>query len=269
MTAARLPAAPVLFGLARLQYPPGASGSSQMGLGPLLVAVEAGALTVAPRGEAEVVRADGTKTAVAARATLRPGDRLLLAAGGQFAVRNDGSVPALVVAAGLFPVGNLAVVAPRQFAAGPISPQWADAWSPGAMIQAFAGGWLIAPPTRPAMLTLSRLSLPPGARVALPPTSGRALGIEAGALTLTLGGGLAWVQTPNGDGRPSDQAAAPAAPPADGALVQAGAATLLPGDGALLQNATNVTLDNDGDGPLLVLVLTVGPAGNDATPIGA
>jgi hypothetical protein len=115
-------------------------------------------------------------------------------------------------------------------------------------------------------VTLSRLSLPPGANVALPPTSGRALGVETGALTLTLTSGLAWVQASDGAGRSSDHAAKVALPPADGALVRAGAAALLPGDGALVQNATNVSLRNDGDGPLLVLLLTIGPAGDDATP---
>jgi hypothetical protein len=268
-TIGRMPPAPVLFGLARLQYPPGAGGASRAGLGPLLLVVEAGALVVDPTDAGEIVRADGTRGGVAAEATLRPGDRLLLATASRFAVRNAGATPALVVEAGIFPVGTLPLSgAPTQLAADPASPLWADAWSPGATIQALAGGWLIAPPPGPATLTLSRLSLPPGGDVALPRTSGRALGVETGVLTLRLSDGLAWVQTGDGAGRSLDQMGAASAP-ANGALVQTDAAVLLPGNGALVQDATDITLGNDGAGPLLVLILTVGPAGDDATPSAA
>src|SRR5262249_28783672 len=153
-TIAQLPPEPVLFGLARLQYPPGAGGTRRPAPGPLLFVVEAGALAVDLIGSAEIDRADGTK-AVAVDATLHPGDRLLLAPASEFAVRNDGVSPALVVEAGVFPVAAPPIGTPRQFAAGPTAPQWSDAWSPGAMVQAFADGWLIAPPPGPATVTLS------------------------------------------------------------------------------------------------------------------
>lgn len=250
-----LPPEPVVLALARLIYPPGSGGSSRILPGTLLLVVEAGSLTANLTGPAEIVRADGLPTMAATRLILQPGDRLLAPTSTPVAFRNEGATPALVLAAGVFPARIVSMPAPPQRLIASATPfRWDAYWTPGATIQSLAAGSITDPPPGGVTLELRRLDLAPGAQAPLLARDGMAIGVETGALTLTLARGLAWVETPDGP---------------DALLGNAGVATLLPGDGALIQNQAAGMLRNDGGGPLLILVLTVSPAMTGATPRAA
>jgi hypothetical protein len=248
-----LPPSPVVLELARLIYAPDSGGPSRALPGPLIVVVEAGSLDADCTGTALVRRADGTTAIDTGAVALHAGDRLTLPASTEAGFRNDDATPALLLAAGVFPARIIpATVAQQRLIATTTPSRWDDYWSPGATIQSLAGGWLMDAPAGPTTLDLRRLVLAPGASVPAATSGGMAIGVEAGALTLMLARGIAWVQTPHG--------------PDNELLADAGAATLLPGDGTLIPSAASAMLRNDGSGPLLAIVLTVAPAvpGNPA-----
>lgn len=249
-----LPAPPVVLELAALIYAPASGGSSRSLPGPLLIVVEAGALDADLAGAAQVQLANGMMAIAAGSVTLHVGDRLMMPASTPVAFRNDDATPTVILAAGVFPARIVpATMAPQRLVASGTPARWDDYWTPGATIQSLGAGWIMDPPTGRVTLDLRRLDLAPGAQAPLFASSGMAIGVEAGALALTLTRGLVWMQAPDGP---------------DVLLDNSGAATLLPGDGALIQNQAAGTLRNDGSGPLLILVLTVSPAITSATPRG-
>jgi hypothetical protein len=97
-----LPSGSVVLTLARLRWLPGSGGQSRTWPGPLLLVVEAGALTAELAGPALVVRADGRPT-TASWLLLEPGDQLTLPGGTPAALRDAGTIPTMVVAAALMP----------------------------------------------------------------------------------------------------------------------------------------------------------------------
>ena len=234
-----LPRTPAVVDLARLIYPPGAEGSHHALPGPLLMVVEAGALTVQLGGAAQLLQGQQAQPVAAGQLILHPGDGLMLPRTTPAAFRNRGTTPAVALAAGVFP----APAAQSGLGLGRIGPaRWAESWAPGATVQPLAGGWLVDPAAEAAALTVQRLSLPPGAGRPLTALGPVDLAVETGALTLVIEGGLVWQQPLEGP---------------DQFIAAASDATLLPGDAALLQRGAEVTLRNDGRGPLVVLALAV------------
>jgi hypothetical protein len=243
---AALPAAPAVVDLARLIYAPRSGGSSRALSGPLLLVVESGLLTVHAEAGAQLLRADQPPVEKK-ELLLRPGDGMLLPAATGAAFRNDESVPAVAIAAGVFPATAAQSKLGRR--AGPAS--WPADWSPGATVQALAGGWLVDTSSGPAALALQRLTLP--ARTSMPLTEPGPvdLAVETGALTLDVSGGLVWLQHPDGP---------------DAMIAPGSGATLLPSDAALFQDEAGITIRNDGSCPLLALLLTVAPAASPPAP---
>jgi hypothetical protein len=242
---AELPLPPTVVALARLTYAPGASGPSRALPGPLLLAVEVGSLAVQIDGSGQLLGANRATVIAADAVTLHVGDGLVLPTATTAAFRNDGSVPVVALAAGVFPT-HAVLNGPARLGASPDrmgSARWIDDGAPGITVQPLVGGWVVDLAAGSAALTLRRVNLQSGDSASLTAPGPVALAVETGALTLSAGGGLIWVQHPNG----SDEWIAPTS-----------AATLLSGDGALLQAGATATLRNAGSGPLLILELTVG-----------
>ena len=133
-----MPAAPAYLGLARVTYAPGASAGEQRADGPTILHVEFGSLTL-HMGEA----APATPTADGF--TINAGDELLLPAGTTFTTRNDGAVPASVLRAVIHP-----------FAPEPVA-------APGIRFERLAAAVVDTLPSGRAFVTLSRITLTPGA----------------------------------------------------------------------------------------------------------
>jgi hypothetical protein len=239
--------APVIVELARLTYAPKSGGMSQTPPGPSFLVVESGALAVQLRGMGTLVRSEVSAHVVHGGFTLHGGDGLVLPETTTASFHNGGPTPVVALVAGVF-----STLAPTFIPGKTESSRWDASWSPGATVQPLGGGWLVDPPTGPAAIDLKRLSFQSGALVPLTSPGAAVLSVEAGALTLLAGQGLIWQQSPAGP---------------DGWVPPASAATLLPGDGVLLQDRPQVTIRNDGTGPLLLLVLTVAPTTDrTATP---
>jgi hypothetical protein len=240
-----LPQAPMVIGLARLIYRAGAAGSSRALQGPLLLAVESGVLTAHVDGSGDRFRANGITEPANGDLLLHAGDSLSLPAAAAASFRNDGASPAVALAAGVFPTSAQLGGAGRM-----ATTRWDDDWTPGATVQELAGGWAIDLAAGPATGAHQRVNLRPGDGTTLAASGVAAIAVDAGALTMTAGEGLVWLQHPDG----SDEWLSPGA-----------AATLLPRNGALLQSGTQATIRNDGSAPLLAVVLSVAPAATDAT----
>lgn len=133
-----MPAAPAYLGLARVTYEPGAIAPVQRADGPTILHVESGSLTL-QTGEA----AQATPTA--AGSTINTGEELLLPAGTAFATRNDGAIPAVVLRAVIHP-----------FAPEPVA-------APGIRFERLAAAVANTLPSGRAFVTLSRVTLTPGA----------------------------------------------------------------------------------------------------------
>lgn len=236
-TRVTLPRTPAAVALARLTYAPGAGGSHRALIGPMLLLVESGAITVQLNGGAHLLRDAQAQPVAGGDLVLQPGDGLVLPWLTEAAFRNRGAMPAVALVAGVFPSGaNVSTVGRVGMA------RWAETWSPGASVQPLAGGWLQAETNQAATLTVQRVMLPAGASLPLSAHGPVDLAVEIGALTLEARTGMIWKQPLDG----TNQYIAPASK-----------ATLLPGDAALLQSAAEVTLRNDGTGPLAVLALSV------------
>jgi quercetin dioxygenase-like cupin family protein len=232
-----IPPAPIIIGLARLTYQPGASGPTWRLPGPLLLVVESGTLAAALERPGHLVRADGRADTADGAVLLHPGDSLAVLATTPAEFHRADSTPAVVLAVGVFPAG----------AASPELPARVDrVWSPAAKVTLLAGAQELTRTDLSAQISLTRVVLAPGARMPLATSGTRLLAVEAGALTLRAERGLISVEHP-GD--------------SDVSLSRGVSAILLVGDGAILQHAASATLRNDGNGPLQLLVLAVDPSG--------
>jgi hypothetical protein len=232
-----LPPVPCVVELTRLTYVPGSDGASPRLPGPLLLTIESGALTMQLRGVGTLLHADEPARVVEGDLTLHVSDGLVLPSGTVFAFHNGGTTPVVALVAGVFSTAK-----PVRTPARTVSAQWDQSWSPGAIVQPLASGWLIDPPTGPTTFELRRLNLQPGANTPLSSPGAMILSVEAGALTLLSSQGLVWQQS---------------LAVSNGWIDQENPATLLPSEGALLQDRPTVTLGNESSGPLLLLVLTV------------
>ncbi len=172
-----------------------------------------------------------------AEAMLSPGDLLVLLERTCYAVRNDGGAPTRGLAqtgAGL---------------AGPAAGVL-HARPDGLLVRPLVGGRTTPLPPDPANVALGRATLAPGAAIATHQLAGPVLlHVESGSLGLEIRNGEAWVT--RGSRRPSGD-------------IESG--RLAAEDGALLRPGTAAALRNVGDGPLVVLVLTITPATGPAAP---
>jgi hypothetical protein len=242
-----LPPAPLVVGLARLTYRPGANASNLAMPGPYLLVVESGVVATHLESAGTLVRAAKTSQAVAGDAFLHVGDCLLVPASTPASFTSAGGAPAMVIAAGVFPasLANIGLARSSTSSGQMVTTRWNSDWSPGAAVEPLAGGWAIDLTATPATIGLERVNLRPGAQISLPAQEVQALAVETGALTLGSDYGLVWLQHADG---------------IDNWLNPGAMAVLLPAEGALLQSGASATLRNDGSGPLQILILTVAPS---------
>lgn len=133
-----VPATPAYLGLARLTYEPGAATVVQLAEGPTILHVEAGSLAL-QTGEA------AQATPIADGSTINTGEEVLLPAGTTYITRNDGGIPARVIRAVVNPSATVPVTAP------------------GIRFERLAGAVAKTPPSDQMFVTLTRVTLTPGA----------------------------------------------------------------------------------------------------------
>jgi mannose-6-phosphate isomerase-like protein (cupin superfamily) len=198
-------------------------------LGPLLLAVEAGTLTAQVDGQAVLTRgaADGvgspqsTTAPLGAEIVLHPGDGLLVSPGVRHAFRNAEQTPTVVLAVTLLPWSS---GAPEGNAF-----LWPIPGAPDITAQLLIDEVAPVLPTGPAAIALGRLAL--AGEVGLAPgaaTGPRFAFVEAGTLRVDTAGGGPDV------------------------VISAGSEALVP-------RSSVATSRNGGDGPLVVLLVTITP----------
>ncbi len=281
-TLASLPPSPAIIAMARFTYDPGASFSNVTIPGPGLMTLESGTLSVQIYGEAE----EESKEELAEEAeelaelltpatpgtpkvevlgpgifafTLHTGDQLVIPPDTRHEVRNEAGFAASLLA--------VAITPPAPEGGGPpwppagVAPQELP---PGVTMQLLDVGYGAdtAVPSGQAQITLTRLTLAPGAGLPAHEAIGpELLAIEAGTLGLTSGreeqrvvrGGLA-------EELPGTAQAGGTATPATESTLTAGGATLV-------QPGATGAIQNIGHDPLVVLLLTLTAVGDaTATP---
>jgi quercetin dioxygenase-like cupin family protein len=223
------PPAGAFVGLTRLTFAPGARLPSLGALGPLLLAVEAGTLTARVEGEAVVTHGAAAGTGgpppkpvpAGADIVLGPGDGLLISPGVRHTLRNAEPTPAVGLSLALLP---WSASAPQG-----VAGRWPEAESPDVAAHLLVEGVSAVLPSGPAVVALGRLTLAAGADLA--PDSAnwpRLAVVEAGTLGLATADGPATLRAA--------------------------------GQGAIVPAGTGTTLRNAGEGPLVVLLVTIAPA---------
>jgi quercetin dioxygenase-like cupin family protein len=133
-----MPAAPAYLGLARLTYEPGASTVVQQADGPTMLHVESGSLMLQTGEAAEVSPSAGGSM-------INTGEEVLIPAGTAFTTRNDGTTAARAIRVVIHP-----------FAPEPVA-------APGIRFERLAASVANTLPNGRAFITLSRVTLTPGA----------------------------------------------------------------------------------------------------------
>jgi hypothetical protein len=214
--------------LGRLTYEPSASQTQTATLGPMLVAVERGALIAQVEDEAVIVRRAEVGTSAppppsappAGNVLLGAGDALVLPLGARYGIRNAGPTPAIVLTLALLP-WSPGASEERQSA-------WWESWIPDVTVQVLAEGVVERLPEGPATLILGRITLVAQAElVALGADAPRLAVVEAGTLNLTTISGTT--------------------------------SFLSAGEGAIVHPAAVPTFHNAGDGSLVLLLATIAP----------
>jgi predicted SnoaL-like aldol condensation-catalyzing enzyme len=230
----------------RFSFLPGGSRTWQAVLGPRLLYLEAGALTVVvdrhSPWSASVTQlgsvsalADATPIAPGGVVTLAPGEMILLAEDARVSTRNDGSRGAVLVAVEIYVPGVPGGGGPG---AGSVDAEMIDL-----SFDVLTSDLAISLRQGEAVFAIGRATLAPGARFAGHETAGSALLIvESGSLSLTTPGTTATVRRG-----------------ADGTSEDVAKAMLTVGDVALLPPRTAGSWRNEGDGVLVVLVVAVRP----------
>ncbi|MGH2613963.1 MAG: hypothetical protein ACRDJC_01885 [Thermomicrobiales bacterium] len=263
-----MPTAPYRLGLVRLTLEPGAAMPELFSGGPVLLLVESGALMVRVDGPATIHRSGGDGGAereetAAGEFMLASGDRLALAADTGYELRTLGNETAVVLsAAALAGDGGMTNrwVRARTLdevlftAMAPESVARANeptAWPLGVRGALLADGVITANPPTAATLGLARLTLQPHA--ALPIHHVR------GAEVLAVEAGTAIVDVIGGDGAmlPRPDAILASIWPHGGSSARD--PRIVSGGGAVLQPGASVGVRNLGDGPLVLLILTLEP----------
>ena len=203
------------------------------GYGPMLYRLESGEMTVRAAAPFALTRAEATAPSQMPKetdVTLAPGDVVFLPFGVTSNWRNSGTTPALLTDAGIAYVSDT-------------SPKDVD---PDFNFNAYP----IPTPQTPAEFTLRRLTLAPGAVIAVPPEPGlHLLGVEHGVLTLVP------ASSAGSDATPEPRRVE--VPPMNGSSNMVNLLDSQPTIGALR---------NDSADPVSVLLLTITPLGGTPTP---
>ncbi|HEY7031366.1 MAG TPA: ester cyclase [Thermomicrobiales bacterium] len=236
----------------RQTFPAGA-GDRRWVWGPTGMIVEVGALTFALDGNsaraAMVTRASGERSSLppGGAARLGAGDSLILARGSLYELRNDGATPAVAFTFWSGPAtipretdeekaGGIPVVVPQELQAAASAPR--------ATYEALAGGQPVAFPADSATLAIGRIALTSGAALARHKVANAEFAyVEAGSLALMVESGGVWVGTGSGN-----------------ATRAAANASVTAGVGLMFDAGTTVAFAPAGNEPLVVFVVTIGPA---------
>jgi hypothetical protein len=274
-----LPApSPLTLRLVRITFAPGAWLHAVVLPGPALFATEAGTLTLWADGRAGVGRVAAAAPLASAEPVtpmvdlvVRSGGQVLLPAGTVFALRNMAPTPAVVLGMAVFPGGDGSTKpfgwalfrpppSPTADAGaarweGPVQERPGAAWSlatapafegwpADVTVQPLASAEVSLGPG-PATLAVGRWTLAPGAGISSPNDGPALLVVEAGLLGL---------QPRDGAARPlssSENAARNGTPTGTELLAAAG-------DAVVVQRGAGDAGRNAGEGPLVVLALTIG-----------
>jgi len=235
------PIAPAFLALARFSYEAGAFFPTAQGAGPVVIHVEAGSLTFHVEKPVYLVRA-GTGGSGKPPARIPPGTEFTIGVGDQLHVPGDtphsakSNGPETAVTMGL--------------AAFRTAPQLT--FPPGIQFHPLVLGPVQSLPSSPALHTIDRTTLPPGAGEATRVADGPSLrSVESGSLTLTVTSGD--VSVIHGPG-------SAAGPPPLEPVTAGSQARLAAGDGAIVQAGAAVSVRNDGSEPVTFLEARAAPA---------
>jgi hypothetical protein len=249
------------LGLARLTVVPGASATAPAGTGPATYLVEAGIVAI---------RLAGPDGVLGEERRLIAGDQVDIPVGVSFALRNPSTAPATLLAAGLVSAGapwppRFDLPQANPIAAVPPELRTQFSQEPALKVTALPP---VAVPV--ASTSLGRAQVVPG-RLGLSgpirlgvsrlePAPGRTLLSLAGAgpalLTAEVGQALVSASDAAADLVSAEAQVVPAAPGAAGG----GSVVLTDGRAALSEGGGSIAVQATGEGPLALLVLTLGPA---------
>ena len=225
--------------MARLAYAPGASVAGHHAEGPTLLSLEQGSLALRVNGAVPIRRAGAEPdkpdiTPIGFASTLHAGDSVVVPAGIAYGLLNDGADPAIVVGVTVFR-GTGAAEHTRPLATPEAAAPLLTA-APGATGAGFAGAAMGVPSSTipPTLVTV---------------TSGVANGWPIGPAVVAVG---RVTLLPGASVAPSEASAT---------LVQVEPGTIGPATAAGDPAPGAGVLDNPGSVPLVLLVLTVSPAG--------
>lgn len=240
--------------LERWIYAPDAGETWVTGLGFLVVLVDAGTLTIEvdarsgggvrqiSHGRVDAA-SDDRPLAPGQATTLEPRDAVVIPQGNQIDLRNDGAEPAVAaVVQAVMPVPQ----------PGLVSGAGGAPAAPGVVHTGLAGGLTANLPAGRATVAIGRATLATGAELLAHRVDvAELVEVESGSLALTADEGAAWVTSQvEGTYR------------ADGRTVPAGG-------GVLVEAGATAAYHASGDGPLGLLVATIGPTPGDPAAAGA
>jgi predicted ester cyclase len=225
--------------LVRTIAAPGASQPLWAALGPQLLYLETGQLTVAVsagaggqsmRWRAPSPSGAGMRDVVAppGTTTLAAGDLLLLPTGSKATATNDADASTTFLAIALRAPGDSSASEP--------------AATPDVTTVDLAGRMPATLPSGPAQVGLGRVTLAPGASLRVHAPGVALLAVEAGSMSLAISDGTAWSR--HG---------------ADGAITTDSDGTLRAGDAILFEPGAAGEVRSVGDAPLVLLVVTITP----------
>jgi mannose-6-phosphate isomerase-like protein (cupin superfamily) len=250
------PTAAQTLALTRTTVAPGGSLAAWIGRGTEVRYLETGTLTVAvisgatgparhwrssPPGSADPPDAvvTGSETALA------PGDVLLVPAGTWVTTRNDGGAAATFLAVALHRPGGAGGAAPASMPpiAIPIAtPVATPVAIPAVGTTDLMGNVPTKLPGGPAVLGFGRATLAPGGTFPVAAPGAALLAVEAGELSVAIAAGTVWRR--HG---------------ADGTIATTSRRLLEAGDAVLVEPGADTEVRNAGDGPLVLLVVTLTP----------
>jgi hypothetical protein len=270
---------PLILRLVRLTFAPGAWLPAVTFPGPVLFAAEAGTLSLWADGPAGVSRVTAGLPLASPEAitpmldlAVRPGEQVLRLAGTKFGLRNDARTPAVVLGVAVFPAGT-----------GPMTPMgWALFRPPPSMpadaVVVPGGGFVPEYPAADSARVTEPTPQGWPADVTVQPLASVAVSVRSGTATLTVdrwtiapGAGIPSLDALSGLlvveagvlGLPPDRSETRptvAAARTAGVGTPSGTEALAPvGEAVVVQPGTGDAGRNAGEGPLVVLALTIGP----------
>jgi mannose-6-phosphate isomerase-like protein (cupin superfamily) len=234
----------IVVTMERRIYAAAASLQEAATVGPAVLFVESGALTVELdfRSPAPATLLRSLAGGQIARAGVSPGDittllasdALAMPVGAPYRTRNDERDPATVITVTIGEPQSPETVLEAHPAAS----------TAGITDQILAGGGLVTRAKGSLTMAFGRATLAPGSEFPLHPTTGTELvAVDSGSLSLVLPQGSAWLNTPN-----------------HSAVTAHGYEDVPAGQGVAVAHGATVAYRNVGSSPLVVFVVTVEPA---------